>query len=257
MRSRIYMQHWRIAGLCLASMLVLGMGLGGSATAAPLWLLCLEGSSSSNTKYEDNQCSKAAAGGKWEQIGLASGKSATIRFNVFSLRLADNKIKGEPSSVKCDGGSKGSAVMEGPNKGVIREVFIENAKANCERQEGGCKAGEVEAMEGADLPWKVELFETENKDRTKVAADGKGEPGWTVKCNTLLGKTTDTCTSEAGKEEQAGLENQRTTSITLAAIIALRTAIYTCILGGPGAVGAVYEGAALLLTGAGLFINNK
>ncbi len=257
MRWKDDMKHVRIAGLCLASMLVLSMALAGSATAAPLWLLCLEGANSSNTKYEDNQCSKAAAGGKWEQVGLASGKSATVRFSVFSLRFVDEAKEGEALAVKCDGGSKGSAVIEGPNKGVIREAFIEKPKENCVRQEGVCKAGEVEAVQGADLPWKVELFETESKARTKLAADGSGEPGWTLKCNTSLGKIEDTCKGEGGKEEQANLETRDTSDIRLAAIITLRVGLYACLLGHIGAVGAWIEGVILAVGGAGFYINNK
>ena len=48
------MKHLKIAGLCLVSLLAMGMALAGNASAAPLlWLLCLkEGTSGvAPTKY--------------------------------------------------------------------------------------------------------------------------------------------------------------------------------------------------------------
>jgi len=54
------MKFVKIAGLCLASMLMMSMALAGTAAAAPLWLLCLEGKEGSlPTKYTTNQCTRS------------------------------------------------------------------------------------------------------------------------------------------------------------------------------------------------------
>jgi hypothetical protein len=202
MEGAVDMKHLKIAGLFLVSIFVMCMALAGNASAAPLWLLCLEGTGL--TKYSSNQCTAAEAGGKWQSAGLPAGKTDTIRIENITIRLVDKEagpLK-EKAAVKCDGaGIEGSGVIEGPNKEVVKEVKIGKAKERCERVEGPCKSGEVESVEARDLPWKSELFETEKVVQERLEADGGGEPGWAVKCNTVLGSKTDTCTYEEGKNE--------------------------------------------------------
>ncbi len=208
----------KITGLCLMSMsmLVMGMALAGSASAEPGWLLCSEGVNTSNTKYENSQCSKAKSTGKWESV--APAVPHTVRIVSFTLKLIDTETSVGKSTVKCNGkGSKGSGIIELASKGVVRVFEIENAKENCEAVEGGCKKGEVEKVKGANLPWAIEMFETEAKSLTKIAKGpgAAGEPGWEVTCNTLLGTRTDTCTSNTGKEGSAELKNETAGGVLL------------------------------------------
>jgi hypothetical protein len=244
----------KIAGLCLASMLVMSMALASAASAAPLWLVCLP---MTGGKFLDSQCLKPGAG-NWESVPLSG--SDTVRLVGFTLRLTDLKagLLKEKTTVKCNGkGSEGEGLITSPNIGLINTAEVKNAKENCERVEGGCKAGEVEEVKGADLPWKTEIFETEKKYLTKILADGHGEPGWAVKCNTALGSKTDTCLSEnTEKDEQAELISTERSAelIVLSRFEKLHKA--KCSEGGPE-TGEV-EGliGVLLASGNGLSINN-
>ncbi len=195
------MKRFRIAGLCLVSMLVMGMALAGTASAAPLWLVCLP---KTGGKFLDSQCLKPGAG-EWESVKLTG--SDTVRLVGFTLRLTDTGTALGTSTVKCNGkGSEGEGLITGPNLGVINTAEVKEPSKNCERVAGACKAGEVEKVVAADLPWKTEIFETEGKYLTKILADGNGEPGWAITCNTLAGKETDTCLSESTeKAEQVEL----------------------------------------------------
>jgi hypothetical protein len=246
------MKYLKIAGLCFASMLVLGMALAGNASAAPLWLLCLEGTGL--TKYSNDQCTTAETGGKFQSEGLPSGGTATVRLLNFTLILTDlaaGPLK-EKSTVVCDGaGSRGAGIIEGTNKDIIRAAELENAKTNCARTEGSCKAGEVEKVQGVDLPWKTELYETESKARTKILSDGSGEPGWSITCNTVLGSKTDECTSESGSPFELGLSNKVSSLVLLVLYITFNILRGACTQGGVGAFRASVEGAFLLLTGIG------
>jgi hypothetical protein len=209
------MKHLKVAGLCLVSMFVMGMALAGNAAATPLWLVCLE-ASTGLTKYSTNQCTNAESSGKWQSLGLPSGTTTTVRLSTFSLILKDieaGPLK-EKATLSCGKGGTGSAVLESTNKGVIRAFEIEKPKENCARVEGPCKSGEVENVKGVDLPWKIEL---EGEGWTKIEADGGGEPGWAITCNTLLGSKTDTCTSkEASESAEVGFENTVSSGVLLA-----------------------------------------
>jgi hypothetical protein len=250
------MRSIRIAGLCFASMLVLGMALAGTASAAPLWLVCLE--SSGLTKYSTNQCTTASGTGKWQSLGLPAGKTDTVRIVGFTLRLTDKSTAVGKSTVKCNGnGSRGSGTIEGTNKGIIREAKIEKASENCEAVEGGCKKGEVEKVTGANLPWSTEIFETANKLLTKIAKGpgAAGEPGWEITCNTLLGSKTDKCTSKAGEEESAELINEVTGGVLLVRGVFEKARTASCTEG--NSTSGEVEGlvAILLNSGNGLSVN--
>jgi hypothetical protein len=205
------MRYFRLAGLCLISVLAMGMALAGNAFATPLWLLCSEGKNTNNTKYEEAACAVAKSGGAWESVALPSGQSETLVIKGLTLTLTDLKAGKERSTIKCDGvGSEGTERITPPNKGVITSFVVKEPSKNCERVEEPCKAGEVEEVKGADLPWKTEIFETEKKFLTKIVKGegAAGEPGWSVTCKTTLGSETDKCTSEnEAKAEQELLEN--------------------------------------------------
>jgi hypothetical protein len=252
----------RSAGLGLATTLVVAAVLAGNASAAPSWLLCLEGKNEKNTKYENSSCDKAVPTGKWESVGLPAGGKASIEIVNFTLGLTDREagpLK-EKSSVRCDRGGREAGVVTSPNTGEIREATVEGAREDCARVEGFCKTGEVEKVAGVDLPWKLELFETEKNSQTKISSGGSGEPGWEVKCNTMLGSRTDTCLTGSGKPELWTLFNELSGSgIRYYLIIGrlLRRALFKCSEG--GAESGSVEGTSAILSavpaGEGLSIS--
>jgi len=192
------MKSLKIAGLCLASMLMMSMALAGTAAAAPLWLLCLEGTEGSlPTKYTTNQCTTAAGSnkGKWESVSLGN-KTDTVKAVALSLRLEDEKGElGAAVVVKCGEVKGGKGVIEGSNL-IIREAKAPSAKTECEASGSGifkvCKTSSLEAVEGVHLPWKVEISVSSGTYTGKIQPDGAGEPGWKVRC----GGVEDICESE-------------------------------------------------------------
>jgi hypothetical protein len=246
------MQHLKIAGLCLAATLAMGMALAGTASAQPLWLLCLE-ASTGLTKYADNQCTRAEGSGKFQSLGLPSGTSVTVKLVSFTLRLTDldaGPLK-EKATIICK--SEGWGLITPPNTGVITSAKIPNPKTECDRKEGPCKAGELEQIQGVHLPWKTELFETEGSIFAKAEADGSGEPGWSVKCNTLLGSKTDECVSE-GAYEEAILLNAISGGVLLIKAKAEKRRKQDCSEGGKASGEVEGQGAILLQNGNGLSI---
>jgi hypothetical protein len=197
----------KIAALSLASMLVVGSAMVGNAAAVPLWLVCLEGSGL--TKYSGSQCTTASASGKWQLLGLPSGKVDTVKLVPLTLTLKDTKtLLGESEVVCFSRGSEAEAVVEGKNKGKITSVGIREPEKNCKGVKV-CKPEEVEEIEGVGLPWNTELFETEKQILTKLSSSGNGEPGWKVKCNTIGGTEIDECVSvSTEKTPQAKFESK-------------------------------------------------
>jgi hypothetical protein len=238
----------KIAGLCLASMLVMGMALAGNAAAALLWLVCLEGSGL--TKYESSTCLKAASGGKWQSVGVT--KEVTVKLLVISILLADTKVPilGEVIANCPDIGSRGEGVIKANGEGEIRVAEYTAAGAKeCKDEKGNCP--EFTAVKAVGLPWKTKIFVgTNGEPLTKI--EGK-EIGWEVKCN-ILGGITDTCTSPAGEEEQVKLVNLKSATELLVAALFEENIKATCTQGGAKA-GSVKGIIANLLPGGALSIN--
>jgi hypothetical protein len=234
--------------------LAASMALAGGAAAAPSWLVCLEGTGL--TKYSNNQCTKAESGGKWQSMELPSGKADTVRLVTPTLTIKDtNTLLGE-SEVQCYGaGAEVGGIIESPNKGQITEVKYKEPGKNCKGLKV-CKETEVTEAKGVNLPWKLELFETETKVLTKIlAGTGGKEPGWKVVCKTLGGSQTDECISESGKEEQVAFENRVSSSVLLALGTFQKLHKADCTQGGKG-TGAV-EGKVALLLGSGNALSIK
>jgi hypothetical protein len=247
------MQHLKIAGLCLVSMLVAGMALTGTAFAAPLWLVCLEGANL--TKYSNNQCTKAEASGKWQSQGLTTtDKVVGIE---FTLTLTDSKTALGITTVRCGSGGEATGTVGPGNVEIVTTMAIKEATTNCRGIEGACESDKIEKIEARDLPWQKELFETEKKIQDKITADGHGEPGWAITCKTVLGSKTDTCTSEAGKPEIETLENFKDiiSGVLLVFGENLKRASIDCTEGGKGSGQLDVYLALLLASGNGLSIN--
>jgi hypothetical protein len=248
------MKSIRIVGLCLASLLAMGMALAGNASAALLWLLCLEGSGL--TKYSSNQCTEASSTGKWQSLGLPSGVSDTVRLLAFSLRLEDANA----ATVECTDAGTGWGLIESPNKAVIKvaEITKSLAETRCQVLRGflTCTVGfgKVTGVHGTNLPWTIEIFETEKKNLTQIKGKNATErPGWAVEC----AGATDECIEEEGEghHESAELLNGVTSGVLLVLARFENHGVAKCSIGG-AKEGHVYGLIAILLwNGNGLSIN--
>jgi len=247
----------KIAGLCLASMLVMSMALAGTASAAGLlWLVCLEGSGL--TKYESSTCLKAASGGKWQSVGVT--KEVTVKLLVISLLLADTKVPilGEVVANCPNEGSIGEGVIKANGEGEIRAAgYTAAAAKKCKDEKGNCP--EFTEVRGVNLPWITNIIKGANGEPltkiepTAANREAKKEPGWEVKCN-ILGGISDVCTSPAKEEEQARLVNLKSTTELLVAALFEEKVKATCTQGGAKA-GEVKGIIAILLPGGALSIN--
>jgi hypothetical protein len=206
------MKSIKIVGLCLAAIFTMGMALAGNASAGLLWLLCLEGNNNPNTRFVDSNCRSPGAGGAWESVAIGN-KTDTVRIKVYSLRLRDKATFAGESEIECNSDltkDAGEGTISNTNEGKIVKAEINKTEVNkrCTRIKGGCKAGEIEEVKGANLPWATKIEMTGTETTTTIENSGAGEPGWIVKCNTLLGSKTDTCTSIKKEYETANLFNE-------------------------------------------------
>jgi hypothetical protein len=211
------MRSLRNTGLCLAAALVSLMSLAASASAAPpLWLLCLKRFVIPGL-YNDSNCKEFGGTFEWESEGLPPGGIDTIRITDLTIVMRDSNVGplNENGLVTCLSGGRGSGLLTSPKESEIRSAALENAKTNCARLSGPCKAGEVEEMKGVNLPWKQILVETESKTLSYIRGGGSGNPGWSLKCNTALGSKTDTCTNTSEKPESMNDINEVTGGILL------------------------------------------
>jgi len=197
----------KIAGLCLASMLVMGMALAGNASAALLWLVCLKGSGL--TKYSSSKCSEASSTGEWQSLGVPSGKEITVKILVISLLLKDSKTAiGEVVANCPNEGSRGEGVIKANGEGEITVAEYPAAAAKkCTDEKGHCP--EFTLVKGINLPWVTNIEEGANKEplTTIKPHAGGGQPGWAIMCKDIV-EVTDECKAVAsGEEEKAKLVN--------------------------------------------------
>jgi hypothetical protein len=240
------MKFVKIAGLCLASMLVMGMALTGTASAAPHWLVCLaEHSGTTTTKWSSSACTTAKASGGFEWSELAGTEAAHTK---GSLLLKDTAITVK-SEVECYGESEGAV---GPGKyGRVNKINVTPAQChgvkNCET---------VLKIEARNTPWQTELFESEKGVILQaLSSTGAGEPGWEVECKVGSNVVNDVCTQEPGTQESILLENKATGTelLVLGTFQKLRKA--KCSTGGK-AVGEVVGSLAGFITGKGLRVSS-
>jgi hypothetical protein len=183
------MRFIRIAGLCLAAVFVMSMVAAGTASAAPHWLVCLEGTEKIlPTKYTEHQCTTAATSnaGKWE---WSEPQHTEKVVSHASLTLTAEEL-GVTVEVECIGTDEGWIGPKG--KGETTAITVESCKAgkNCTKLEKSAKP--------LHLPWNSELLETEGKIHATVRNSGAGNPGWVATCDTLLGVVENECTSNEG-----------------------------------------------------------
>jgi len=253
------MKSLKIAGLCLASMLVMSMALAGTASAALLWLVCLK--STGLTKYKNSKCLEASGGAAseegWQSLGVPSGTSITVKLLAITLTLRDT---GVGIGVICfSKGSEGEGVIKSGGEGEIRVARIAKPEENC-RSLAGCEAGTITKVEGVNLPWKQELIETESKSVGVIRAGSGGKPpGYAVRCSVAKLAATDTCEEESGHPESVELVNAVTTNPIGVEELLVKSRFETrghakCTLGGANA-SEITGLAAILLPGGAVSIN--
>jgi hypothetical protein len=206
------MKHLKVAGLCLVSMLMMSMAVSAAtASAAPTWKGCLSGGST--TKYSNDGCVTAEAGGSWSWQEIKNTDKVTT--TGFTITLTDRNTAVGRTTVICIAGGEEVGTVGPGEFDRIEAAKVNEAKTNC-RGTGGCKEKGVESVTGVNLPWQTKLSEKEGKILDTIENSGKGEPGWKVECESLLGKETDECVSEgAEKLESALLENKLTNGVQL------------------------------------------
>jgi hypothetical protein len=157
------MRNIKIWGLAFGAMFLISGLAVASASAAPQW------------KLNGNPITSAVA-------TTGSG----------TLELTDTKgFLGSTVTVKCSGTTTGTA---GPGAADTTSTVT---VSSCSTVAGTC--GEPSAS-AVNLPWKTELFASGGLVRDSIKSDGKGAPGYKVECTVpLLGRVSDTCTSETGQ----------------------------------------------------------
>ena len=244
----------QIAGLCLASLLVMSMALAGNASAVLLWLVCLEGAGL--TKYESSTCLKASSSGKWQSLGVRSGQKITVKITAISLLLTDTSTALGKVVANCSSaGSRGEGIIEPNGEGEVRVAEYSAPKTNCTDEENHC--GEFTKVRGANLPWKIKLFVgTNGEPLTKIEPHTGGEqPGWEVTCKALI-EITDKCVSASGAEEEIRFKNTISTTELLVLGLFEQAHSANCSQGGNGA-GSVKGSIAVLLPGGALSIRSE
>jgi len=176
------------AGLCFASLLVVSMALASTASATH-WLQCVKGAA--GTKYLTSECATAGAG-EWAWSKIPVGVTETVRLRG-TLRLADtNTIAGE-AAIECSGESWG--LISEKNTGEITSVPTPKCEGRKACETSGASAAAV------NLPWTIELTETESKTLLAIIKGTGGQPGWKSECSVLKIKEKDECLQEEKKPE--------------------------------------------------------
>jgi hypothetical protein len=236
------MKHLKIAGLCLVSIFVMGMAM--ASTASAVWEGCLP--KGSTTKYENNKCVKAAAGGEfsWQEIT----NTDKVRSVGFTIKLTDTKAP-ISTSVICTAGGEGSGTVGPGEFDKIETAVQKEPLKNC-RGTGGCKAEKVEEVRGVNLPWQTKLSRKEGKILDTIEEGTGGRPGWRTRCESILNTIeTDTCTEEPNEPESAILKNELTGGVQLVLANFETARKANCTVGGAKA-GEIGGTIAILLANA-------
>jgi hypothetical protein len=132
----------------------------------------------------------ASAAPQWTLNGAVIG-SAVATTGSGTLELTDeNGFLGSTVTVKCSGTTTGTA---GPG---AADTTSSVTVSSCTTVSGVCGSPSASAV---NLPWKTELATIGGVVRDKILNDGKGAPGYKVKCTIFGSVIEDTCTSERGQ----------------------------------------------------------
>jgi hypothetical protein len=180
---------------------------------------------------------------------LLNGKPITTAIKIMSdglLELEDTKATGGAVRVECRGFDEGTV---GPGAlDTVTNITSEELKGSKTISCGLVKAGLCKApatAEAVNLPWMTEIYLSSTgqvRDMITPGVAGKN-PGWAVTCETILGKTTDTCTIELGSTALVSL------ATGVDATFEEKSPNANCSVGGTGT--GVVRGTDLLLNPVG------
>ncbi len=181
------MKYLKIAfGLALVASLM--SVVASPAMAVPRWVHCVK---VEKGKWLDNNCTKAGEG-TWETKELVGTSETT---SSGELEMEDSKATGGAVDVKCPGTHLGwVANLANGTAGEDGVSSIHVVVASCTFiKKGACET--IESLEARNLPWGTRLVESGSEVRDElISGSSSGAPGWAVKCKTILGSVTDTCT---------------------------------------------------------------
>ena len=181
------MKYLKIAfGLALVASLM--SVVASPAMAVPRWVHCVK---VEKGKWLDNNCTKAGAG-TWETKELVGTSETT---SSGELELEDTKATGGAVDFKCPGTHLGwVANLANGTAGEDGVTSINVAVVSCKLvKAGACE--KIEEVKAVNLPWGTRLVESGSEVRDElISGSSTGAPGWAVKCKTILGSVTDTCT---------------------------------------------------------------
>ena len=158
------------------------------AMAVPRWVHCVK---VEKGKWLDNNCTKAGEG-TWETKELVGTSEVT---SSGTLELEDTKATGGAVDVSCPGTNTGwVANLANGTAGEDGVTSIHVVVASCTFiKKGACEV--LENVEARNLPWGTRLVESGSEVRDElISGNSSGLPGWLVKCKTIIGSVTDTCT---------------------------------------------------------------
>ena len=157
------------------------------AMAVPRWVHCVK---STTGKYSNGLCNEAGSG--WETTEVIGTSEVT---SSGELELEDTKATGGAVDVMCPGTSLGwVANLTNGTAGEDGTFSINVTEASCTFiKKGACE--KLEEVEARNLPWGTRLVESGSEVRDElISGSSSGAPGWSVKCKTIIGSVTDTCT---------------------------------------------------------------
>jgi len=166
---------------------------------SPRWVVC-EKVEAGKGQWEDSRCTKPKGGGGWETKEVKETREVT---SDGTLELEDEKASiAGPTRVKCSGTNLGTIGAGGTDS--VTEITATNCRFVTA---GGCKENlEKLIVRPVNLPWSTLLEEREGairgsrevRDIIRSLTAGRA-PGWTVKCESVLGgQEEDVCEAEGG-----------------------------------------------------------
>lgn len=186
-------------GLTVVAMLVT---IAPSAMAVgPRWGQCTK---SAEGGYENESCTKEKAKGGFEWTELTATEEVT---SSGEIELEDTKATGGAVAIKCSENDTGWVAASGED-GIST---VTNLKCTSVK-EGQCK--KIVSVEPRNLPWGTRLVEIGSETRDElISGSSGGAPGWRIACETILGKTEDTC--ERSGTTQGVKSNSKTGAVEL------------------------------------------
>jgi hypothetical protein len=120
--------------------------------------------------------------GEWLQAGVKLSEAVATR-SKGTLKLGD---EGRNTSVECEYTGEGTA---GP---FAADKETSWTATKCTTIKAGACLGAIE-VKATNLPWQSELTDYSGAPYDLVSSGGKGNVGYSLTCQTVIGKQVDTC----------------------------------------------------------------